>query len=140
MRRTRRTAAVSADGGVSAQPVSAVDVDVKVHVRLVGADVREDGGRAFTALQVSADSLHDPQQCPDVWFVLERRGRQGRDVLLRHDDDVFRPVRVGVLEGQHQIVLVDHLEWFETRNRDIAVEVVAYIHGVTTDRARGAAT
>jgi hypothetical protein len=44
-------------------------------------------------------------------------------VLLGHDDDVSLPAWIGVVEGQHQFVVIDHVETARIGDGDLAVEV-----------------
>jgi hypothetical protein len=93
---------------------------------LVSTEVGHDAAGAVLRFDSTSDLTNHGDHLVEQGLVSVAEIYQGRNVLLRYDDDVNWPVRSGVLERQNLIRLGDHLDRRPTTQRLVAVEVLAH--------------
>jgi hypothetical protein len=93
---------------------------------LVSTEVGHDAAGAVLRFDSTSDLTNHCDHLVEQGLVSVAEIYQGRNVLLRYDDDVNWPVRSGVLERQNLIRLGDHLDRRPTTQRLVAVEVLAH--------------
>lgn len=93
---------------------------------LVSTEVGHDATGAVLRFDSTSDMTNHCDHLVEQGLVSVAEIYQGRNVLLRYDDDVNWPVRSGVLERQDLIRLGDYLDRRPTTQRLVAVEVLAH--------------
>lgn len=98
-------------------------MDVKVLRVLVVAGEGHNPGRACVGFHLCRDVTYDVEEPPSRRLVFWHQCRQRSDVLLRNDDNMGFPTRVGVVERQNQIVVMNNLQLAGVWDRYFAVEI-----------------
>ena len=98
-------------------------VEVEVFRILVGAEIREHPHRPVFPLDVNSDGANDVHDGGDDGRVCVAEVGERRNVALRYDDDVDRPERSCVMEGENLVGLDDDVHRRSSAECFVAVEV-----------------
>lgn len=86
-------------------------MDVEMRHGLAGiAAMVDDEAEAFVPslnAELFGDATRGEQQGPERGLIFRHGLADTRDELLRHDEDVDRGLRIDVVEGRHELVLID---------------------------------
>ncbi len=88
---------------------TAHDVKMEMKDRLASARPIVDHHAIVLETRIGGHPGSDPQKVAQECFVLGTGVRQGLDRLARDYQEVGRSSRIGVMEGQRPLVLVDEL-------------------------------
>jgi hypothetical protein len=91
---------------------------------LVAAEVRQDAAGTVLTRDPLSDPTNDRYDVVEQPFVRRAQVYEGRNVLLRNDDDVDGPEGLGVMEGQDAIGFLYDSHRCAAAEGLLAVEVV----------------